>query len=241
MKTFATIANNGSVLQWQAAGIDVLSPENTIAIESRGGLPLCVPMFSTQQRPVPGCNLPLHGVLMYEAREQQSTIAPGETWRRTHTFTANDTFAWDWSVELSVELTDDGLLHKLTVQRSVDCKNTNAMPLSLGFHPYFNTFGKDFSFTIGDTAYTKSSLPANIIDSDFAPLKNGEAAVLRTAAHTLTITPQGYDEYCLWSDNLDAYFCIEPIYQYREFGLPGTGLEPGQSHTCSVKLQLLTV
>ncbi len=241
MKTFATIADNGSILQWQVADVDVLFPENTVAVESRGGLPLCVPMFSTQQRPVAGCNLPLHGVLMYQEKEPQSTIVPGETWHRTHAFTANDTFAWDWNVELSAELTDDSFLYKLTVLRSADCKNKNAMPLSLGFHPYFKTFGKDFSFTIGDKTYTKTSLPVNIIDSDFAPLINGEAAVLRTAAHTLTLTPQGYDEYCLWSDNIDAYFCIEPIYQYREFGLAGTGLEPGQSHTSSVKLQLLAL
>jgi len=238
MKTFASIAHNGTILEWQVDGISVLFPEKEIATQSRGGLPLCQPMFGRQQRRVAGCALPLHGILMYEGKEPITTVLPGEVWKQTHTFKANDTFAWNWSVQLSVTLTTGSLFYHIEVQRAADCSNVNSMPLSLGFHPYFNTFAKDFSFTIGKNEYSKSSLPANIIDSDFAPLLNGEAAVLRTAAYTLTLTPEGYDEYCLWSDNVDAYFCIEPIYQYREFGLPGNGLQLGQSHTSSVKLEL---
>jgi galactose mutarotase-like enzyme len=194
-------------------------------------------MFSTQQRPVVGSDLPLHGILMYEAMGTTLTLTEGEHFEKTLTFPANAQYVWDWSCTLEVNLTADTLTYEVTTSRSANCKNQNQMPLSLGFHPYFKTFGSDFSYEIAGHTTHKQEIGADITDSAFAPLVNGESARLTTKQGSLTITPEGYDEYCLWTDNIDKYFCIEPIFQYREYGLPNTGLEKGASHKTKVTLQ----
>jgi galactose mutarotase-like enzyme len=238
MQNSVHIAENGTILSWNVGGVDLLAPYVAApkTTDARGGLPLCVPMFSVQQRDVPGSHLPLHGILMYEAVGTTLTLTEGEHFEKTLTFPANTQYAWDWSCKLEVTLTANSLTYEVTTTRSVDCKNQNQMPLSLGFHPYFNTFRTDFSYEIAEHTTHKQEIGADIIDSAFAPLANGESARLTTKQGTLMITPEGYDEYGLCTDNIDNYFCIEPIFQYREYGLPGTLLKKGESHKTSVTL-----
>lgn len=239
MQNSVHIAENGTILSWNVGGVDLLAPYVAApkTTDARGGLPLCVPMFSVQQRDVPGSHLPLHGILMYEAMGTTLTLTEGEHFEKTFTFPANTQYAWDWSCTLEVNLTPNTLTYEVTITRSVDCKNQNQMPLSLGFHPYFNTFGGDFAYEIAGHTTHKKEIGADIIDSAFAPHISGESARLTTKQGSFTITPEGYDEYCLWTDNIDKYFCIEPIFQYREYGLKDTGLEKGASHKTKVTLQ----
>jgi galactose mutarotase-like enzyme len=239
MQSSVHIAENSTILSWHVGGIDVLAPYTDApkTTDARGGLPLCVPMFSTQQRDVAGSHLPLHGILMYEAMGTPLTLVEGDHFKKTLTFPRSVQYAWDWSCTLEVTLTSDSLIYKVTTTRSADCTNKDQMPLSLGFHPYFNTFGNEFSYEIAGHTTHKQEIGADIIDSAFAPLINGESARLTTKQGMLSITPEGYDEYCLWTDNIDKYFCIEPIFQYREYGLPNTGLDKGASHKTKVTLQ----
>jgi len=237
MDTTASVAKNGTVLAWNVGGAELIYPEQAIGSERRGGIPLCVPMFSVQQRPIPGCELPLHGLLLYEDPSEPDTLFARDTWSATHAFPTTEQFAWDFVVVVQLALAEYTLTHTLTVKRAASCTNEQEMPLSLGFHPYFKTYGADFSFVIGDTTFDKATLPSNIIDSAFAPLTPGESAVLTTARGTIRLTPGGFDEYCLWTDAIERYFCIEPIYQYREFGLPGTGLAPGEEKVVAVEME----
>jgi galactose mutarotase-like enzyme len=174
---------------------------------------------------------------MYEAMGTTLTLTEGKHFKKILTFPESAQYAWDWSCTLEVTLTANTLTYKVTTTRSTDCKNQNQMPLSLGFHPYFNTFGNDFSYEIAGHTTHKQEIGPDIIDSAFAPLISGESARLTTKQGTLTITPEGYNEYCLWTDNIDKYFCIEPIFQYREYGLPNMGLEKGVSHKTKVTLE----
>jgi galactose mutarotase-like enzyme len=235
------IADNGTILEWDVAGVQVLTPhvDGETPKNARGGLPLCVPMFSVQQREVRGSHLPLHGILMYEPQESVTTLVEGQTWKRVHTYEPSATYSWKWSVALELSLDADSLTYSITITRAAGCTNEDDMPISLGFHPYFNTFGEDFAYTIAGHTTHKQEVPKDIINSTFAPLVPGESATFTTAKGTLTITPQGYDEYCLWTDKLDTYFCIEPIFQYREYGLPGTRLSKDTSHKAVVTLQFL--
>lgn len=237
MASQAKVSDNGTILSWQVDDVDVLYPERQRNDRSRGGLPLCVPMFSVQQRPLPGCDLPLHGRLMYEPHTPAAWLATGDTWHRQHDFVATDNFAWDWSVDLALALGRSTLTYEVTVSRLLHCQNTHEMPFSLGFHPYFKTCGADFSFIINDKKTKKAEVPQNIADSDFAPYQADQPVRLTTSAGTVTLTASGYDEYCLWTDDIDSYFCIEPIYQYREFGLPDTGVQPGERRVFKTVLE----
>jgi galactose mutarotase-like enzyme len=234
MHSIAKVAKNGTVLSWEVNGVALIYPEQVVDTEQRGGIPLCAPMFSVQQRPVNGCHLPLHGLLMYEETGETTELTAGDTWTSTLTFPASDAFAWDFSVHLKVILGERALSQELIVLRSPTCTNTQEMPLSLGLHPYFSTFGKDFSYNVSGTTITKQQVGEDIINSDFASIG---PAILQTIAGTITILPTGYDEYCLWTDDIDKYFCIEPIYQYREFGLSGTGLQPGEKTEVGCRIE----
>lgn len=238
MESKLLIAENGTILAWNVGGIDVLAPHRqALAVgDSRGGLPVCVPMFSVQQREVAGSRLPLHGILMYEDLGETKTLENGQHWEKKFSYAPSERFNWKWNAEIQVALKQHTLTYSLTITRDEDDSNEEDMPYSLGFHPYFNTFGGDFSYEIAGHTIHKQEVSKDIIDSAFASLIPGESAVLTTSRGKLTITPEGYDEYCLWSDNINAYFCIEPIYQYREYGLPGTLLKKGESHTTSVTL-----
>ena len=101
------IAENGTILSWSVGRVDVLAPyrEAPKTADARGGLPLCVPMFSTQQREVFGSHLPLHGLLMYEDMGKVETITEGASWKKTLTFPARENYTWDWSCTLILTLT----------------------------------------------------------------------------------------------------------------------------------------
>lgn len=236
MESQAKLLPNHTLEYWRVEGIDLLYPLQEANLEMRGGAPMCAPMFSVQQRPVAGCSLPIHGILMYQNDAAITFDEETNTWSAVTTHKAAKNFAWDFMATTHIAINRDSLEHRFVIERSANCQNPNEMPLSLGFHPYFSTFGEDFSYIINDIETEKKGVPENIIDSDFAELVEGKAAVLRTAAGTLTITPTGYGEYCLWTDNIDHYFCIEPIYQYREFGLPKTGLQAGEIKEVSTTL-----
>ncbi len=241
MNSTVLIAENGTVFSWDVDETSVLTPvtlEASVA-DSRGGIPLCIPMFSTQQREVRGSHLPLHGILMYEPQGEITALCEGQRWEEVFSFGANESFAWKWSVGLQVVLEQNTLTCSLTITRDANCSNEAEMPYSIGFHPYFNTFGADFSYKIDGHTTCKQEVSKDITNSAFAPLVQDESATLTTSKGTLTITPQGYDEYCLWTDNINSYFCIEPIFQYREYGLIGTGLEKGGSHSSTVTLQFI--
>lgn len=244
MKSEINVLPNHTLEYWRVNGVNVIVPEHEAGGEKRGGIPLCIPMFSVQQRPVAGCDLPLHGMVMYSDHGEVSYDEKTNTVTATTHFLTSDKFQWDFTVATTIiavncDNTSASLEYKMTVERSEDCINPNEMPLSLGFHPYFNTFGKDFLTIINDSKRSKDEIPKNIIDSDFALYDESGAAVLRTAAGTLAMKSTGFDEYCLWTDNIDSYFCIEPIYQYREFGKKGTGLAAGASKEISVSLTFI--
>lgn len=239
MKNTIAVTRAHTLTHWSHAGAPVIYPlKNTSETESRGGVPLCVPMFSAQQRPVPECELPLHGLLMYSNHGEINHNAESDTITVTSHFSATEQFNWNHTVVTAITETANSLSYHVTISRAPDCPNQNQMPLSLAFHPYFATHGQDFSFTIGERHWTRNTLPDNIIDSAFAHYTPGETVRIQTAAHTVAMTASGFDEYCLWTDDVSQYICIEPIWQYREFGLPGTGLQPGDEKVVTMDLRV---
>ncbi|MDA8596977.1 hypothetical protein N9L26_01430 [Candidatus Pacebacteria bacterium] len=235
MKENAKLLSNHSIGSWEIGGVPLLFPEYRTSSLWRGGAPMCSPMFSTQQRPIDGCTLPLHGMVMYN---EDGVVRKDGLQQGVQTIhKADQNFSWDFTAVTEIETDKNTLIHQHTLTRSSDCSNPSQMPFSLGFHPYFATSGKDFALTIADTHFTRTSLPTDIVNSYFAQYISGESATLTTADGTIVLTPEGYDEYCIWTDCAERYICIEPIFQYRDFGLPGTGLKPGESHTARTALQ----
>jgi len=238
MKNTIAVTPGHTLLFWRHGGTPVIAPLHELSNgEARGGIPLCVPQFSVQQRAVTGCKLPLHGLLMYSDHGTTTHNAQTDTITIVSNFKATATFAWQHTVTTHIKETADSLSYDITIKRSADCTNPEQMPLSLGFHPYFATHDKDFSFSIGDQDWTKDTLPQNIVDSAFHPNPTGTVVTLQTSAHTITMTNTGFDEYCLWTDDASTYICIEPIWQYQEFGLPGTGLQLGEEKVVTIRLQ----
>lgn len=227
MQSEVQLEKNHTISHWNIDGIDILYSERRVGEEMRGGMPMCAPMFSVQQRAVVGCDLPIHGILMYD--QSGMVTSDDATHTVTTKYTGNGRFVWSFVAITEVVLDDNSLTHTFTITRALDCKNPAEMPLSLGLHPYFATHKQDFELRVGEKHYTKDTLPKNIIGSEFARITSDTSALLTTAHGTITITPKGYDEYCIWTDGKENYICIEPIYQYREFGLPHTGLKPGES------------
>jgi galactose mutarotase-like enzyme len=177
---------------------------------------------------------------MYEDLGETKTLQSGQRWEKKFSYAPSERFNWKWNAKLQVTLEQHTLTYSLTIKRDEDCESEEDMPYSLGFHPYFNTFGSDFSYKIAGHATHKQEVPQDITNSAFAPLIPSESATLTTRKGTLIIIPEGYDQYCLWTDNINSYFCIEPIFQYREYGLRGTLLKKGQSHETSVTLLFKT-
>lgn len=228
-----SLLQNHTLRNLVCGSTDLFFPEQLIAGEKRGGAPLCAPMFSVQQRPVTGCQLPIHGMLPY--LDDKPTLTSPHT---TH-HPATTSYAWDFTATTSVDSTDHSFNLTCTITRSPECVNPHEMPLSLAWHPYFATYGADFSFTIGAKSWKKATIPDSIIDSHFTTYNEAVPVMIKTDRSVITMTSTGFDEYCLWTDNLERYICIEPIYQYREFGLPGTGLQPGEEKTVSVQLEVM--
>lgn len=239
LKNSIAVTPAHTLIHWSHAGQPVIHPLfHHESGENRGGIPLCAPMFSVQQRPVKGCDLPLHGLLMYSEHGEVAHNPETDTITITSDFPATEQFTWNHTVVTEITETKDTLSYQITIRRASDCPNPDQMPLSLSFHPYFATHDQDFSFTIGDQSWTKETLPENIIDSAFVAYDADQPATLQTTAHTVTMSSTGFDEYCLWTDDASKYICIEPIYQYREFGLPGTGLQPGEEKIVTVTLHV---
>ncbi len=242
MENTIAVTPGHTLVHWAHKGKSVIhSLQPHESGETRGGIPLCVPQFSVQQRDVAGCKLPLHGLLMYSDHGDVSHNPDTDTITAISHFSATEKFNWNHTVTTKITETANSLFYHVTISRAPDCPNPDQMPISLGFHPYFATHGSDFSFKIGDYTCTQDTPPDDVFVTMFDENKRAKDATLQTANHTITISSTGFDEYCLWTDDASKYVCIEPIWQYREFGLPNTGLMPGEEKVVTVTLQVTPV
>lgn len=234
MELSSSLRKNATITHWQVDGVDVIYPHRHVGNNVRGGIPLCAPLFSVQPRPVLGANLPKHGLLMFDESATVTHDEAARNWTSVTYFPPRPEFVWNFTVITDLELYDYALHHTLIVQRDPTCAAPAEMPLSLCFHPYFATFGSTFTIDIGPERIHSKHIPHDT--SLFYTFGTNDKIILTTCKGSIMIETTGYDEYCIWTDNIESYICVEPIYQYRAFGLPGTGLQPGEEFVATCML-----
>lgn len=238
-----TLAPDGTLTAWDEGGHPVLHPlHDAPGGAPRGGAPVCVPIFSALPPDMrrAGCDLPLHGLAARMERDTDAGTSGPLTARLRHR--ADRVFEWDFDAEIAVTPSGAGLEHRLEVRRAPNCATRAGMPLSLGWHPYFATDGRDFTVGIDGWRLDRAAIGpgASLIffsDSEGPP----GPVTLRTAHGRLSMTfpaDTAYDRVCVWTDAPDRYLCIEPIMGYLRFGHPGWLLEPGESRRATCHLRL---
>lgn len=214
------LAADGTIESWEVDGVPVLFPFNyqqyTLQDREnrRGGAPSCAPLFGvlSEEMRKPGLDMRIHGLVMGSDGKRNIDEHTAQ-WSVVHY--ADQQFAWDCLINIDVAEGNNSLTHTLLLQRSDTCTNTNFMPYSLGFHPYFATHGQLVRAFV-ENAEVDLSDPTRLKNSIIVP--GGMNAQIHTTAGCIDIAATGNDEWCVWSDDVSRYICIEPIAGYTRFG-----------------------
>ncbi len=159
--------SNGTIGQWTASdGINILFPEQELAfgqeIKLRGGAPVCVPNFGDAPTGglYQGIRLPKHG-LVRDCRKvngirtiENRAFAQSEPTISNDWTVSNFIFDTPWSFEAVVAMKleldsisgNQDLRHRILMS---DILGDSGIPYSIGFHPYFATYGDAWSMHHG--------------------------------------------------------------------------------------------
>lgn len=234
--TIDTDSHNASILRWSLESRDnILFPEQSVMVGTerklRGGAFVCSPIFGKMPSAPEyrGVTMPQHGFVRTHAHmAHQRMLSPGE---QCYEFVFRN--PWVHQVHVVIGESENGntLTHRIVVTN----QDKMPMPLSLGFHPYFPTFGTDFAIEHGDTYISSTAIMEG--QSMRIPRRGNHMLFLRLAHRTIGIVLGGeYDGFNIWTDLLWRYICVEPIMgghgRYRM-------LEPEVSIECACTMRVL--
>lgn len=233
------LSPTGSVLLWiDSYGKPVLFEQQTIRGKVRGDNHVCSPNLGTAPFHLPDYkgitpeDLPQHGLMRLPDRGELLTDEL-DIGQRTHLITRAFFKPWRHGVQVRVRFSPDHLFHRLMVWREHGDKGL--MPVSLGFHPYFATNGEEFYIFIQSEGGQESGI--DTFRHNEAQRRTGKMARIEFASgRTIIIkSHEGYDAFCIWTDDISQYICVEPI-------LGGFGcykmLEPGGTIECTVTVDV---
>lgn len=234
--------DHGTLLRSNVGTTEVLFPVTEMDGGTRGGAPVCVPLFSHVPRSMvrPGLNMPIHGLAPQMNCANRRSDANSASVRLTHR--ADAYFEWDFSCDVIVAPTRDAAIsHIVEVRRHPDCTQPAGMPLSVGWHPYFATDGADFTLRIDGWRLGRSNIERGNSLIFFSDTAEGTAlpCVEITTARgrvLLNFPNAGYDRVCVWTDHAERYICVEPIFGYLRFGHPDWLLEPGETRRLACEI-----
>lgn len=221
------ISRNGSIRNWVADGKNnLLFPDQYLTIngetkrrgDSHVGAPIMGRMPKTEA--YADADLPQHGFAriadqmegvhfrtsIYETREGLYSSTKLD-------FASIDKFPFEHGVTVCVESTKGGfeLEHDLMIQRAQDCNNPKLMPVSMGFHPYFATFGEPFKISCSEYKVSSEGIKEG---SSFHIPRVGDRVLRLEMGHgTILMSLAGgeYTSFCVWTDAVSKYICVEPV------------------------------
>ena len=201
--------------------------------KNRGGIPVCAPIFG----PGETVGLNQHGFArnctwvvdeQTASRVKLSLDTPASQVEGVPPVYAG------CGMELSVELTEDGLRETLTIHNI----GTEAFTLNPAFHPYFpvaagesavqyevNIDEQVHGFTAEELAATRN------IDSV------SSRAQLQTPHGTWVITGDGLPLFAVWSESPEAFLCVEPTESGYLTDHPASQLQPNDVRVVSMTIQ----
>lgn len=172
---------------------DILFPKRVITNEAgeektRGGCHVCMPNFG----PDGGTGLGQHG---YGRSSEWQLVSNDET-SVTLALPGQGTYA-DVRATLQYVLTETSFTSTLTLRNG----GTEPIAVSPGFHPYF---------FVGDQAPALDGEEVHLDEYAEAKFVEGNERHLIAHGRELTLTAQQLNRWALWTDQLGAYFCVEP-------------------------------
>jgi hypothetical protein len=215
-----SVASNGTIHSWRPSGMSrsIIYPERKEVIggttKDRGGAYVCSPIFGSVPKTerYHDINLPRHGLVrQHETQARVTQINMGG-------LISNLAFKepWQHQVSLSVLVSNDGKNLRHTVQVRND--DGQAMPLSLGFHPYFSTNGRPFEIRHGGDGQRIRSRDIKLAVPLFITLGRKKTVSLCVNGALIFLTMQGYTHICIWTDNPEKYICVEPVRRHSQGG-----------------------
>lgn len=166
---------------------------------------------------------PLHGTGWLEAWSVIAADATGATMRLTHAADAH--WPWAFTAEQRLDLSPEGLTATLSVTNTGD----RAMPVSLGFHPYFAK-AETLRFTaegvwlaaddmlpirhapadtLGDWSASGTLVRGNLVDHCYTGW-SGSATIARSDGDLL-LTATGASALHVYVPPGEDFFCAEPV------------------------------
>jgi len=234
----------GTVMSWETANRTlILFPRQVLTIEGEervcGGADLRSPFYG----PMPHGGayadikpLPQHGFVRDGNRHSEvhrRAVSGGVEF--VYRFNDLELSGFPWEHEVSVRTTEEmavgeyKFMHAVSVRRGWD-SNPRDMPFSCGLHPYFSTYGEQFSIydERGVEIFNRATFVPGT--SYFRTLGESKAYSGRTALGVVTVRIRaGYKGFCIWTDCSQHYVCLGPIL-WKE-GNPEL-LRPGDSRDC---------
>ncbi|MFH1036463.1 MAG: hypothetical protein V1756_00130 [Patescibacteria group bacterium] len=204
--TFALVSTlGGTVMDFSYQKINIIYPQRKVDIQgekkSRGGIPICFPFFGPAINRFAGISqhgwLQSQGLIIKSLMESSITMTGSQR---------SEKFPWNLEYSVSVGVNPGILTVNLEVRRMQD-SNPEDCPINPAFHPYFTNLGKR-EVKIGQQTYTDFLAESLIVPSERnVVIDNGLCKVQMSLGGDFS----GNSRICLWSDDPDKYFCVEPM------------------------------
>ena len=226
----------GTLTDFVHNGRAILYPQKSIEKgKKRGGLFFCFPFFGPSPEEFKDINQ--HGWLReqelntYEQKERCSLILTGSS---------NPKKSFPWQMNYSIiysMLANNCLKASFQVERIDNIEDP--MPINLGIHPYFNSFGKKRNLVINDDKIGFHD------EAKIIPFENWRRSLILDLGRETVKMQLGGDftkktHLCLWTDN-DQYFCLEPIQTHPDHfnTLQGEFLGKGEKAEFEMYLEVI--
>lgn len=209
----------GTLLGWDP-GVPIIYPQVVRPLDGkpRGGAHLCLPIFGSQPEgdgagPYNGCAIPQHGFARRGVYRLVATSRSEQWFDGKYRWESSPEYPWAHQAFVTMECPKPTeLVHSILVVRAFSCKEARSMPLSAGFHPYFQTENEAFEISYSTRRVKSEKLTPN--QPFFWRLIAGRNPVVRIRLSHGVVEMHlihGYESVCIWTDDAAQYICVEPV------------------------------
>lgn len=225
----AEIDSNGAYLtNLTIRGADLLFPAQQIGEKTRGGIPVCAPIFG----PGDSVGLKQHGFardIGWKVRNSSDDEATLDCIAAQY---PDIPHAYQGCVmTLTVKLRENLLAAELAVKN----EGNEAFVCSPGFHPYF-AVDDATKVTVGG-AVNRSFSADELAATQFLP-QHQQQVTVKLQEYLVTISSSSLQQYAVWSANPDRYICVEPTWAGNLAGQAEMPLlQPGEQKNFAMSLR----